>query len=217
MTHPTSRQNNLACTPVTGSVDLVGSSLDKAGGRVEHRPVQEGGKPGLFERLVGVVRLVVDLVLRAVHWIVSIVIRPPGPPGNCAGIPGIAEGYHPNPVQCNDVYVTAFDSGLGLKVYPGRSQPETFVTTRNGIKGFDAAFQLEKRFPPSSPVVVTAVHFGQPARIEAFSGGSMTGKQMMAPTTGVVQGITFTGGFIDRVLVIPSGASDDTLVIEFCH
>ncbi len=53
--------------------------------------------------------------------------------------------------------MTAFDSGLALMVYPGRSQPETLVRTRNGIKGFDAAFQLEKRFPPSSPVSVTAV------------------------------------------------------------
>ncbi|GEM_PF-2127264 len=34
----------------------------------------------------------------------------------------------------------------------------------------------------------------------------MTGMQMMAPTPGVVQQITFTAGSIDRVVVIPAGS-----------
>lgn len=64
-------------------------------------------------------------------------------------------------MQCNTVNVTAFDAGGGLMVYPSRSQPETLVKRQGGIKGFDAASRLEKRFPPSSRVVVRAVHFGQ--------------------------------------------------------
>ena len=83
-----------------------------------------------------------------------------------------------------------------------------------GIKGFDAASRLEKRFPVSSRVVVRAVHFGQPARVEAFSGGSLAGVQLMAPTPAVEQALTFTGSSIDRVVVTPAG---DTLVIELCH
>jgi hypothetical protein len=174
--------------------------------------VNERGRTGLVATLVGIVRRAVDLVLRIVDWIVSITIR--RPPSRCAEVDGLPDGYHPNPVQCNTVNITAFDPGGGLMVYPGRSQPETLVKRQGGIKGFDAASRLENRVPPSSRVVVRAAHFGQSARIEAFSGASPAGMQMMAPTPGVEQGFTFTGSSIDRVVVTPAG---DTLVIELCH
>lgn len=174
--------------------------------------MNERGRTGLVATLVGIVRRAVELVLQVVDWIISITIR--RPPSRCAEINDLPEGYHPNPVQCNTVSVTAFNPGGGLMVYPARSQPETLVKRQGGIKGFDAASQLEKRFPVSSRVVVRAVHFGQPARIEAFSGGSLAGVQVMAPTPGVEQALTFTGSSIDRVVVTPAG---DTLVIELCH
>jgi hypothetical protein len=174
--------------------------------------VNERGRTGLVATLLGIVRRAVDLLLQVIDWIVSITIR--RPPSRCAEIDDLPEGYHPNPVQCNTVNVTVLGPGGGLIVYPGRSQPETLVKRQGGIKGFDAASRLEKRFPPSSRVVVRAVHFGQPARIEAFSGGSSAGMQIMAPTPGVEQGFTFAGSSIDRIVVTPSG---DTLVVELCH
>ena len=170
------------------------------------------GEVGLVAKVGGFIRRGVEFLLRPVNWILSITIR--RPPGDCAGIDELPAGYHSNPVQCNTVNVTAHDDGGGLKVYPGRSGPETLVRQQSGIKGFDAASGLESRFPPSAQVVVRAAHFGQPARIEAFSGGSSAGMQMMAPTPGVEQGLTFTGNSIDRTVVT---TFDDTLVIEICH
>lgn len=174
--------------------------------------MNERGEPGLVTRFVGVFRRAVALVLQVVDWILSITIK--RPPSRCAEIDDLPEGPHKNPVRCNTVEVTAFDSSGGLMVYPGRSQPETLVRRQGGIKGFDIASRLEKRFPPSSRVVVRAAHFGQPARIEAFSAGSSSGVQVMAPTPGVEQGFTFTGSSIDSVVV---AQSNSTLVIELCH
>jgi hypothetical protein len=174
--------------------------------------VNERGEPGFVTRFVAVFRRAVDLVLQVVDWILSITIR--RPPSRCAEIDDLPEGYGSNPRQCNTVTVTAFDAAGGLMQYPGRSQAETLVRRQGGIKGFDIASRLEKRFPPSSRVVVRAAHFGQAARIEAFSAGSSSGVQMMAPTPGVEQGFTFTGNSLDSVVVTQSNS---TLVIELCH
>jgi hypothetical protein len=175
--------------------------------------VNERARPGLLAKLVGVLERAVGVLREFVAWIVSITIRRP-PGRRCAEIPKLPEGHGPNPNQCNTVEVTARDSSGGLMVYPGRSQPETLVRRQGSIKGFDIASQLEKRFPPSSNVEVRAAHFGQPARIQAFSGPASSGIQMMDPASGVAQTFTFTGSSIDRVVV---SQSTNTLVMELCH
>lgn len=169
----------------------------------------EGGNPSLLTRIVAVLRNLFRLI---VTWVTSITIN--RPPGLCAGIGELSEGFHPNPVQCNDVAVAARDTSGGLMVYPGRPGPETQIRRIGGIKGFDAAHELEKTFPVSSKVVVQAAYFDQPARIEAYSAGTLTQIQMMRPMPGVIQDIVLVGASLNRVLVIPSG---DTLVIELCH
>lgn len=155
---------------------------------------------------------VVQLVGQFGQWLATITIN--RPPGTCAGVPNQPGGYGSNPVNCNDVVVTAFDAGGGLMVYPGRSKPETLVKLQGGIKGFDAASRLETTFPPSTQVRVVAAHFAQPARIEVFAGGAVVGMQMMAPNPGVAQTFMFNGTGIDRSVVTPNG---DTIVIELCH
>jgi hypothetical protein len=175
--------------------------------------VNERARPGLLARLVGVLERAVGVLREFVAWIVSITIRRP-PGRRCAEIDDLPEGPHPNPVRCNTVEVRALDASGGLMVYPGRSQPETLVRRQGAIKGFDIASRLEKRFPPSASVEVRAAHFGQPARIEAFSGALSSGLQMMDPASGVAQTFTFTGSSIDRVVV---SQSSDTLVMELCH
>ena len=169
-------------------------------------------RTGFVGTLVGVVRAVVKLVVRLWEWVVSIAVR--RPPSRCGEIGDLSPGYHPNPATCTDFRLTAFDVGGQLMVYPGREGPETLVKDQAGVKGFDAASRLESTFPPSATVLVRAAHFGQPARIEAFAANSLAGMQMMAPTPGVVQTLTFNGNSIDRVVVTPAG---DTIVIEFCH
>jgi hypothetical protein len=80
------------------------------------------------------------------------------------------------------------------------------------LAGLDHGFQIF--LTASSRTLVRVVHFGQPARIEAFSGGSAVEMHMMAPTPGVEQAFTFTGSSIDSIIVTPAGS---TLVIELCH
>jgi len=113
--------------------------------------VNAHGEVGFVAKVGGFIRGGVEFLLRPVNWILSITIR--RPPGDCAGIGELPEGYHSNPVQCNSVTVTALDDGGGLKVYPGRSGTETLVRQQGGIKGFDAASGLESRFPPSTLVI----------------------------------------------------------------
>jgi hypothetical protein len=175
--------------------------------------VNERARPGLLARLAGVLERAVAVLREFVAWIVSITIRRP-PGRRCAEIDRLPEGYGSNPIRCKTVDVTALDPSGGLMVYPGRSQPETLVRRQGAIKGFDIASQLEKRFPPSSNVEVRAAHFGQPARIEAFSGALSSGIRMMDPASGVAQTFTFTGSSLDRVVV---SQSNDTLVMELCH
>lgn len=178
----------------------------------EDRGVNQRARTGFVGTLVGIVRSVVQLVVRLWEWVVSITVG--RPPSRCAEIGDLQTGYHPNPVTCNDFHLTAFDIGGQLMVYAGREGPETLVKDQAGIKGFDAASRLESSFPPSGTVLVRAAHFGQPARIDAFAANAPAGTQMMAPTPGVVQAFTFNGNSIDRVVVTPAG---DTIVIEFCH
>ncbi len=175
--------------------------------------MNERARTGIVGILSGVVRRFVEVVVQLIEWALSITVK--RPPGRCAGIGDLSLGYHPNPVTCNDVRLTAFGPGGQLMVYLGRSGPETLLKQQGAITGFDAASRIESSFPPASKVLVRAAHFGQPARIEAFdAAGSVGGMQMMAPTPGVEQGFTFSGSSIDRVVVTPSG---DTIVIELCH
>jgi hypothetical protein len=175
--------------------------------------VNERARPGLVARLAGFFERAVAVLRQIVDRIVSITIRRP-PGRRCAEIPKLPEGHRPNPVQCNTVKVTAFDSSGGLMVYPNRSQPETLVRRQGAIKGFDIASRLEKSFPPSSNVEVVAAHFGQPARIEAFSAGLGSQVKMMDPASGVPQTLTFTGSSIDRVVV---SQSNNAVLMELCH
>ena len=167
---------------------------------------------GLLTRVTATVKQVTVSVFRLVDRVISITIAPLRKP--CAGVPGLPPGCGPNPAQCNDVRVTAFGEDGGLMVYPSCDGPATVVRVEGGLKGFDAAARIEERFPPSSNVVVRAACFEDPGRLEAYTGGVMTGMQMMAPMLGVEQVFTFTSGSIDRVVLIPSGS---TLLLDLCH
>ena len=163
----------------------------------------------------GVVRLVASVL--GVFGIT--VARPSGTPTRCGPTDG-GPGCKPNPWPCgSDIVVRVFDDTGALATYEECDDgPHIVVRADRGFVGIDVAARAEFRFPPSRTVIVRAVHFSNPGRIEAFDqSGTLADMQMMAPTPAVEQQFTLNGSAIDRVVVTPPSSADETRVIQLCH
>ena len=168
-----------------------------------------------FNVVIGAVGLVVGAYIGQVLRNLGITIARPIPVCDEPGQPGCGG----NPRQCGTSQVIVLDPTGALATYEDCGEgPATVVVLEGGRPALEANARARLMFAPTPRVEVTIIHFGSPARVEAFEVSGTPGMVVLTgPAPGIEHLVTLRGAAITRVDVTPTTPGDRVLVLGWCH
>ena len=168
-----------------------------------------------FTVVIGAVGLAVGAYLGQVLRNLGFTIVRPSPVCDDPGRPGCGS----NPRQCGTSQGIVFDPTGALATYEECGEgPATVVVLEGGRPALEANARARLMFAPTPRVEVTIIHFGSPARVEAFGVSGAPGMvAVTGPAQGVAHVVALSGAAIARIDVTPTTPGDRVLVVGWCH
>jgi hypothetical protein len=164
---------------------------------------------------IGVVGLLAGAYIGQVLRNLGFIVARPAPVCDDPGRPGCGS----NPRQCGTSQAIVLDPSGRLATSADCGEgPATVVVLESGRPALEANARARLMFAPAPRVEVTIIHFGSPARVEAFDVSGAAGMvAFTGPAAGVEHVVTVQGSAISRIDVTPTTPGDRVLVVGWCH
>ena len=168
-----------------------------------------------FSLAIGAVSLAVGAYIGQLLRNLGFSIVRPSPVCDDPGRPGCGS----NPRQCGTTQGLVLDPTGALATYEECGEgPATVVVLEGGRPALEANARARLMFAPTQRVDATIIHFGSPARVQAFEMSGAPGMMAVTgPAPGVDHVVTLRGAAITRIDVTPTTPGDRVLVVGWCH